>query len=1378
MATPAVYIVSAARTPIGSFLGSLSSLSATQLGGIAIKAAVERVPEIKAEDVEEVFFGNVLSANLGQNPARQAALAGGLSEATIATTVNKVCASGLKAIILGAQTILTGNADVIIAGGAESMSNTPHYLTTLRTGVKYGDQILVDGVTKDGLTDAYGKKEHMGIAGELCASDHGITREQQDEYAIKSYQKAQKATEAGLFKVEIVPVEVSGGRGKQSITIDTDEEVKNLNIEKLKSMRPAFQPNGGTVTAPNAAPINDGASALVLVSEAKLKELGIKPLAKILGWGDAAHAPSKFTTAPSLAIPKALKHAKIDASSVDFYEINEAFSVVALANVKILGLDEAKVNIHGGSVAMGHPLGCSGARIVTTLANVLREQKAKIGVAGICNGGGGASALVIESLQDSRIPALMRNGIQEKKRSFFVVVGDRSKDTIVYLHHIMSGIDMKQNKSVLWTYKKDLLGFTSHRKKRENKIKKEIKRGIREANTEDPFELFVSLHNIRYTYYKETEKILGNTYGMCILQDFEAITPNVLARTIETVEGGGLSQKELDNMKEALQDTPSVGPLVTLAKTVDQAKALLTFVDAIAEKTLRSTVTLTAARGRGKSAALGVAIAAAIAHGYSNIFITSPSPENLKTLFEFIFKGFDALGYLDHEDYSIVQSTNPDFKKAIVRVNIHRHHRQTIQYIKPQDAHVLGQAELLVIDEAAAIPLPLVRKLMGPYLVFMASTINGYEGTGRALSLKLIEQLRQQSSGAKANGIEDAQVADRSTGKTAKLLGTLTGRRSLREISLKEPIRYAAGDGVEKWLNKVLCLDATLSSSQKVGFPHPSDCELVLVNRDTLFSFHEVSEKFLQQMVSLFVASHYKNSPDDLQLMSDAPAHQLFVLIPPVAENNKRLPEPLCVIQVALEGNISKASVANSLSRGKRAAGDLIPWIISQQFQDDEFAGLSGARVVRIATNPNYVRMGYGKKALELLVDFYEGKFADLSEDVSSHVEETIARVTDEELANCTLLDDNIKVRDFKKMPPLFSKLSERRPVKFDYVGVSYGLTKPLLKFWGQAAFAPLYLRQTANDLTGEHTCVMIRALGSGEEVSWLGSFSRDFQHRFAKLLQYQFRMFPSELALIVDELANKGAKLDTTFQHKRFSKQDLDRILNPWDLKRLVSYANNMLDYHVILDLVPDLAKSYFIGPLKSEITLSGLQQSVLLAIGLQCKDFDIIEKEFEKVQSSQLLALFIKTIRKMSTHFNDVVSGAYEAELPERENIGVSQEDASGAHDDEIVDNKFLPVQVGLEEELEEGGDEALKALKEKQRELIDALPLEQYEIEEGAPGWSAAEEQVRKGGKKNTLVSVKSAKPKRKADETAAEIYAKEMGDKAHKKSKKGSRKERLL
>ncbi|KAK3362634.1 Thiolase, N-terminal domain-containing protein [Lasiosphaeria hispida] len=395
---PPVYIVAVARTPVGSFLGSLSSLTAIQLGAHAIKAAVERVPEIKPEDVEEVFFGNVLSANLGQAPARQCAIHAGLSDAVVCTTINKVCASSLKAIILGAQTIITGNASIVVAGGTESMSNTPHYLPSQRTGTKYGDASIVDGVQKDGLRDAYGKQELMGMQGELCSQDHGLTRELQDEYAIGTYQKAQAATEAGVF-TEIVPIEVSGGRGKPAVKVDRDEEVKNLNIQKLKTVRPVFIPNGGTVTAANAAPINDGAAAVVLVSEAKLKELGIKPLAKILGWGDAAHEPARFTTAPALAIPKAIKHAGLTAEDIDYYEINEAFSVVALANIKILGLDPEKVNVFGGSVAIGHPLGCSGARIVTTLTSVLREKKAKIGCAGICNGGGGASALVIENLQ-------------------------------------------------------------------------------------------------------------------------------------------------------------------------------------------------------------------------------------------------------------------------------------------------------------------------------------------------------------------------------------------------------------------------------------------------------------------------------------------------------------------------------------------------------------------------------------------------------------------------------------------------------------------------------------------------------------------------------------------------------------------------------------------------------------------------------------------------------------------------------------------------------------------------------------------------------------------------------------------------------------------
>lgn len=996
---------------------------------------------------------------------------------------------------------------------------------------------------------------------------------------------------------------------------------------------------------------------------------------------------------------------------------------------------------------------------------------------------------MVKKAIDSRIPALIRNGAQERKRSFFVVVGDRQKDVIVNLYHILLNVDVKLNKSVLWAYKNKLLGFTSHRKKREKKIKKEIKRGIRDADESDPFELFVSTQNIRYCYYKETDKILGNTFGMCILQDFEALTPNLLARTIETVEGGGLvillmkgmsslkqlytmsmdvhsryrteahgdvvarfnerfilslgscdsclvvddelnvlpisggknvrqlpppdpelegktpEAKELESIKESLADSQPVGSLVALARTVDQAKGLLTFVDAIAEKTLQSTVTLTAARGRGKSAALGVAVAAAIAHGYSNIFITAPSPENLKTFFEFVFKGFDALEYMDHVDYSIIQSTNPDFNKAIVRVNVHRQHRQTIQYIQPQDAHVLGQAELLVIDEAAAIPLPLVQKLMGPYLVFMASTINGYEGTGRSLSLKLIQKLREQSRGGSKKGSGQV-IADRSTGKEAKNGSEVaTGGRTLREITLNESIRYAPGDAVEKWMNKLLCLDATLPRSRMntQGCPDPSQCQLLHVNRDTLFSFHPVSEKFLQQMMALYVASHYKNSPNDLQLMSDAPAHQLFVLVPPVDEGSNKLPEPLCVIQIAMEGQISRESVLNSLSRGQRAGGDLIPWLVSQQFQDEEFASLSGARIVRIATNPDYIGMGYGRKAIELLTDFYDGKFTSLSE-TDPVEEQTMVRVTDEELEDANLLQDNVKVRDITAMPPLFARLSERKPPALDWMGVSYGLTKELQRFWKRSSFVPVYLRQTANDLTGEHTCVMLRTLeAQSADPSWLGAFSRDFQRRFLSLLSYQFRSFESPVALSINEAASSGIKYDTSAPTKPLTKAELDDVFSPFDLKRLDSYANNMLDYHVILDMLPTIAHLYFIGRLSPAVKLSGLQTALLVAIGLQRRMLEDVGKELD-LNSSQILAMFIKTMRKISSHFRSLVEGAAGEDLPD------APEDA----EDDGVDGgeatkRYQPLAQSLNDELEEEADEVRRAERERMRSMIDALPLE---------------------------------------------------------------------
>ncbi|KAK9470259.1 GNAT acetyltransferase 2-domain-containing protein [Dipodascopsis tothii] len=1086
---------------------------------------------------------------------------------------------------------------------------------------------------------------------------------------------------------------------------------------------------------------------------------------------------------------------------------------------------------------------------------------------------------MVKKAIDSRIPTLIRNGVQERKRSFFVIIGDHARDQLPNLHYILSSADLKMNKSVLWAYKKDLMGFTSHRKKREQKIKRDVKRGVREANSEDPFELFVSLQNIRYVYYKETEKILGNTYGMCILQDFEAITPNILARTIETVEGGGLvilmlrtmsslkqlytmtmdihsryrteahddlvarfnerfilslgscesclvvddelnvlpisgaknvkalpppaeaddeedeaalsaTERELRALKRSTAELQPAGSLVALAKTVDQGKAVLSFTEAIAEKTLRSTVALTAGRGRGKSAAMGLAIAAAVAHGYSNIFVTSPSPTNLKTLFEFVFKGFDALSYEEHLDYDILQSTDPELDKAVTRVNIFKNHRQSIQYIQPGDAHVLGQAELVIIDEAAAIPLPLVRKLIGPYLVFMASTINGYEGTGRALSLKLIQQLREQSRLAKKGG--DEVVADR-TGKPARdghvSNSSGMGLRTLREITLSEPVRYAPGDTVEKWLNKLLCLDATVSAAgAKAKFPHPNECTLYHVNRDTLFSFHPVSEAFLHRMMALYVASHYKNSPNDLQLLSDAPAHQLFVLLPPVEESAGKLPEPLCVVQVALEGEISKQSIINNLNRGQRAGGDLIPWIVSQQFQDNEFGTLSGARVVRIATHPDYAKMGYGSKALELLSDYYEGKFTDMRE---AAPEPAVARVTDDDIES-SLQTEVIKVRDARSMPPLLLKLAEQPPPasRLHYMGVSFGITQQLHKFWKRAGFHPVYLRQTANELTGEHTVVMVKSLRSvAGAADWLDLFTADFHRRFLALLAYDFRKFTSIMGLSVLESNADGRAGGLT-------RAQLDDLFSPYDLKRLESYANNLLDYHVIVDLLPAIAQLYFTHRLRhtavaggaradDDVKLSAVQATILLGIGLQKKEVADLEKEL-KLPSSQVLAMFAKIIRKVSTFFTAVLERAIADEDggEKKSSTAVSggDEDFAPDADDDVIDNDdyagFAPVGQSLAEDLQEGGDEVLNAMKEKQRELINALDLQKFAIATDPTEWDISEKQAKKMAKTGDgVVPVKSTK-KRKS-ESAEEIYQQEMkaaegGKKKHgKKGAEGKR-----
>jgi acetyl-CoA C-acetyltransferase len=389
-----VVIVSAVRTPIGSFGGVLSSVSSTQLGAIAIKGALDRAG-IKPELVNEVYMGNVLQANVGQAPATQASIFSGIPNTVPSTTINKVCASGMKAIMLGAQSIALGDNEVVVAGGMENMSAVPYYLDKARNGYRLGNGQMIDGLIKDGLWDVY-KDYHMGNAAELCATECKISREDQDGYAIESYKRAQAAWSKGLFKDEVVSVTIPQ-KGKDALVISEDEEYKKVDFNKIPSLRPVFVKDG-SVTAANASTLNDGAAAVVLMSKEKADQLGIKPIARIRGFADAQQAPEWFTTAPSKALPRAVEKAGLKMSDVEYFEINEAFSVVALANNQEMKLDASKVNVNGGAVAIGHPLGCSGARIIVTLLNVLKQNNAKIGAAGICNGGGGASALVVEMI--------------------------------------------------------------------------------------------------------------------------------------------------------------------------------------------------------------------------------------------------------------------------------------------------------------------------------------------------------------------------------------------------------------------------------------------------------------------------------------------------------------------------------------------------------------------------------------------------------------------------------------------------------------------------------------------------------------------------------------------------------------------------------------------------------------------------------------------------------------------------------------------------------------------------------------------------------------------------------------------------------------------
>ena len=913
---------------------------------------------------------------------------------------------------------------------------------------------------------------------------------------------------------------------------------------------------------------------------------------------------------------------------------------------------------------------------------------------------------------DDKIQILLKNSISKNERSMFLIIGDKGRDQISNLHNFYSQINPGKKLNILWCYKNEL-GFSNHARKKMKKIKKQMNKGVFELNDENAFDLFISTADIKFCYYHETQRILGTTFGMLILQDFEAITPNLLCRTIETVQGGGViifllsnmtslkqlytlsmdvhdryrteknkdieprfnerfilsltscknvlavddelnllpitnnmknmvieekaideseenifiskREKELNDLKKSLQNKNPIGPLLNLCKTVDQAKAIMCLVDIISEKNPKNTVSLTSGRGRGKSSSMGLGVAGAVVYGYSNIIITAPSPENLKTFFEFLIKGLNALNYTEHKDY-IIQEGTGDFKGSIISIDIIKDHKQTIKYILPTDILLFQLAELLIIDEAAAIPLNIVKRILPDCVTFMASTIQGYEGTGRSLSIKLIDEMRNNQK--------------------------MSGSRILKEISLSQAIRYADNDPIELWLNKLLILDATSAESFEDSLEDPSKLELYMVNRDTLFSYHKGSEAFLKKIMSLFVSSHYKNSPNDLQLLSDAPSHKIFVLCKALDKQKKAkgLPDIYCAIQVCEEGGISKDVILTNNKRGLKPSGDLIPWTISEHYQDQEFAHMTSIRIVRIACHPDCQRMGYGSKALELLSHYYEGKFIKLDDD--EEIEES---------------GDEKEKTGKKKLKPLLSKLEDIKPPFIYYLGTSFGLTNTLYNFWQKNGYKPLYIAMNSNSITGEHSCIMIKPINEGniklltedintnnnnQKIKWFIPFSVDFKHRLTSLLSFNFNKLNIKLCLsilephITTSTANdddNGNEDDIAGNKKDMKKSEIELFLTKFDFKRMELYSRNMTNYNMIIDLIPTIANLYFNK--KIYVPLSYIQAGVLLGVGLQRKSFDEIVQEFN-IEINQLLAMFNKMVKKFVNYIKNIYQKDIEME------------------------------------------------------------------------------------------------------------------------------------
>lgn len=807
------------------------------------------------------------------------------------------------------------------------------------------------------------------------------------------------------------------------------------------------------------------------------------------------------------------------------------------------------------------------------------------------------------------IREVIENGEENNHRSFIIMIGAKGVSQVPSIHGILAKIKKDHSiPTILWCYK-DKLSFSSNDRKRGKQFKSLQTKGLLIEEVANSFQLFMHSNKIRFCKYDETHKILGQTFDMLVLQDFNALRPNYLARTIETVRGGGVilllldkmqnledlhrvsmsyhngmrdnvfgktssrfnnrfilsikncgnciciddefnllpfvtskpsiksyqhDNTELDNIKSSMNDVENIGPIVNQTVTIDQARTLLHLIDIIQAQQLDKVVGITASRGRGKSTSMGLALAFAVAAGYSNIFVTAPSIENLKTLFEFVLKGLDVLGYKDVADYDI-ETTKEG--KNIIRINIHKNHRQTICYVKPNDADKLGQCEILAIDEAAAIPLPLVSKLIGKYIVFMASTVNGYEGTGRSLSIKLFDELRK------------------------------TKNERFTEVELNEPIRYAPNDPLEKWLHQLLCLDAQTSPPK--SFPIPEKCDLMMVDRNLLFSGNKYAEQLLTSIVSLSVASHYKNEPDDLIMMSDSPNYRIFVLVPNFEENQEQyksgIPDIICYILVSLEGKISQEQEQNAKNRGKTLSGDLIPWKVNEQYSDHEFLQKTGIRIVRIAVHPEMQHQNYGSYAITELIKYYESP------------------------------NDLGKVNDSKA---LLKKPMNCLHEDVEYAGVAFGITPILVKFWTHnddklhTKFTPIYISQVVNEITGEHSAIVLRPFG--EDNEWFDKILSEFRKRFLRNLGYQFR----DLNPFLIDSVYFSIEPETKVKIEPLT------IFTESDLERLRMFKLTNIGFSMVEDLFPKLAEYYFEKCGKVDLTRS--EQTLLLMIGFQHHTFE----------------------------------------------------------------------------------------------------------------------------------------------------------------------------